>query len=293
MAIEQEVKFSLAPAQIAPLTRYLQHHFGPGESLPLANRYFDTADQRLASAKMALRVRQHGSTYVQTYKRPQAAIQGVQQRQEFEWPLDSNEVQLAPLLTLPDWPNDWRNLVLVEQFSTNFNRHRWWVTVADSRLELALDQGQIAAAGQTANIVELEIELLQGQPQDLLTFVEQLQEGWPLMLYDISKAERAVALLQGRDPWQSLLNERRWPMAAVRAFMAWQQGDDAQGREFCQGLLTWQLNAVDLSATSAQALSPLILAAEAYLAGQQAAAERLQQGFPGWFWQLRQQDGAR
>lgn len=60
-------------------------------------------------------------------------------------------------------------------FSTDFERERWVVKEGDSEIEIALDRGEVKAGEhQNKPICELELELLSGNTQDILTLARGL-----------------------------------------------------------------------------------------------------------------------
>jgi len=185
--------------------------------------YADTADQRLAKAGLALRLRLEGEHWVQTLK---GRGDGMLQRQEDEVPLGmaavapafdpqrhrDSEVGQQLLLLLAD------GAALQEVYRTDIDRLHanvrapTWAAGPDSpassqsRIELALDRGQILANGQRREVHEIEFELKSGSVQDLLAVVrpwlQQHQLWWDVrtkseMGYRLAFNQRTKAAVTG------------------------------------------------------------------------------------------------
>lgn len=98
--METELKFSLSPETRARIER----HAG---ALPVdgglsteaqSTTYFDTPRRKLRKAGFSLRVRQSADKFVQTVK---LASNGAFHRQEWEWPVASDEPDLRRLAEVP------------------------------------------------------------------------------------------------------------------------------------------------------------------------------------------------
>ncbi|MGB1270559.1 MAG: CYTH domain-containing protein [Endozoicomonas sp.] len=172
------------------------------ETLQLGNWYFDTPDQQLNQARVALRIRTLNGGFIQTLKTRGESINGLTRRGEWEWPLP--EAQLNGTLLAEVWP-EYLKGIDVDQlqpiFSTDFTRTRWTLHWDNPRavIEAALDTGQVEAAGRTSPICELELELIEGDENALGAVADDLKQSIDLMPSDKSKAERGVELLT-REP---------------------------------------------------------------------------------------------
>ena len=82
-------------------------------------------------------------------------------------------------------------------FSTDFYREKWLVAVDDSRIEIALDQGEVKAGEFAEPICELELELLSGDTRAVLKLANQLVSQTGLRQGSLSKAARGYHLAQG------------------------------------------------------------------------------------------------
>lgn len=198
----------------------------------LGNRYFDTADFALASARVALRIRKDGEQLIQTLKSRGSSVAGLSERNEWDWIIARPQLELEKL-TDDCWPQELQELDKQQLeciFHTDFTRQLvelcWQYQGEETRAELALDLGEVRTAdGRSEEICEVELELRQGQPQALLELALELAGMHPLMPCDISKAERGYRLLQSDSyalqlPVEKLAAEME--MDAAIACLAWQ-----------------------------------------------------------------------
>ncbi|WP_286236603.1 inorganic triphosphatase [Neptuniibacter halophilus] len=207
MALEVELKLTLSPHHVESLK--LQPLFRSAEvrelgSQRLGNTYYDTPDQQLTQNRVALRIRRKGEQLIQTLKSSGSSAAGMHSRNEWEWLLTRPQLDFD-LLRSAEWPESLncetlqRNIAPV--FSTDFNRTIWILDTTDSqgqplKAEIALDQGQVATPEREEPICELELELLEGEPGELVKVALGLARNVPLYISDISKAERGYRLLQ-------------------------------------------------------------------------------------------------
>ncbi|GEN25524.1 hypothetical protein HCU01_34730 [Halomonas cupida] len=202
--MSQEVEMKLALGQQGPeaLRRHplLAEH--PSSRDQLTNTYFDTEAGDLKRARMALRLRRTGKGWVQTLKTSGQGSGGVSQRGEWEWPVTEPTLDLAGLAKLPpisDFPDGLLER-LEPRFTTDFHRQTWWLSLDGNHIELALDEGEIRAAGHSVTIRELELELKDGDLTCLPELAERFVDQVALRPSDTSKAARGAALLLGNWP---------------------------------------------------------------------------------------------
>jgi inorganic triphosphatase YgiF len=199
--MEVELKLLVAPEDLGriehhPALRELRRVAGNNERL--ASVYYDTPEFALAREGVALRVRRAGDRWVQTLKAEGEAMAGLQARDELEWPLEGEGLDLAALDT-----SRYRELFadahvrgrLQPVFRTDFDRAARLVSFPDgTAAELAIDHGEIRAGALSAPISEAEIELKTGDAQRLFALARELARDVPLRLGYESKAERGYAL---------------------------------------------------------------------------------------------------
>ena len=201
MTVEIELKFialpSAAQALPASLAQWPLQHTPPQA---LSNIYYETERQTLRSYDMGLRIRGCDGRYEMTLKTAGSEFGGLHQRPEYNIPLEHPEPCLT-LLPAQVWPQacdlDALQAALQPLFSTDFTREKWVVTYGASQIEVALDQGEIRAAGRSEALHEIELELLSGERTDLFAFAEQLLALEGVRLGCLSKAARGYRLAAG------------------------------------------------------------------------------------------------
>jgi len=214
MALEIELKLSLNPDRVQALLAHPLLRSAAATDLGsrrLENTYYDTADQRLRQQRIALRVRHKQGQYIQTLKGGGQARGGLHTRQEWEWKIPTATLipellQDTPLVEL--LPVAEVKTALQPAFSTDFERHIWLITdpaaTPPLKVELALDQGRVsmpqAPHGTSDALCELELELLEGSAAQLITLALKLAEDVPLLVNDVSKAQRGYRLLSEPQP---------------------------------------------------------------------------------------------
>jgi triphosphatase len=91
-----------------------------------------------------------------------------------------------------------------------------WIR-ANSRIEVALDEGQVRAGGQSAPISELELELKRGKPDDVFKLAHEMATLVPVKLALKSKCERGYDLITHHPTdavWAEKIRLRRSTTAA-------------------------------------------------------------------------------
>ncbi|RDE18732.1 CYTH domain-containing protein [Motiliproteus coralliicola] len=163
----------------------------------LLNCYFDTPDQQLNRHRVALRIRRIGERFIQTLKTRGSSQAGLHQRQEWEWDVAGEQLELDKL-PAEALPQDIPLQQLGAAFNTDFQRTSWQLSYPyqgqTTKIELVLDQGQVIAAGRHDPISEIELELKQGETGALFELAEQLADQVPLRVSRISKAEKGYRL---------------------------------------------------------------------------------------------------
>ena len=218
MVKETEIKLRISAAALAALPQHpllAERLVGEWQAGTLYNQYYDTVNRDLATAKVALRVRRDGERYIQTLKSKGQSVVGLSERNEWECPVTSAELDLT-LLTDDCWPATLAELdktLLQPVFTTDFQRTkailRWLRDGETVEVEAALDQGQVLADGRDEPICELELELREGPNAALLELASALAADVALIPCDISKAERGYRLY---DPssYEVVLSTPSW-----------------------------------------------------------------------------------
>jgi len=204
--VEQELKFaieSVAAARRLP------------RALPLASRlrreqihsvYYDTPDFRLQRAGAALRLRRVGRRWLQTLKAPQGTQSALAARAEWEMPAARRRIDCAlfpreevRVSTGLDMLRLARRLRPV--FTTRFERQRGLLALGHGvRAEACIDRGTIEAGRAREPMLELELELLEGELGPLIGLGETLVARHGLRIERASKAERGYRLASSARP---------------------------------------------------------------------------------------------
>ena len=209
--MEIEFKFQIPADALEAVEAALRS--GPCTRMHLQARYFDTPDGALAAHGVALRLRKEGATWVQTCK---ALGHGPLHRLEHNVDLGPGRKGQVPgaLPSRHDGTPAGERLrevigtdpaPLVEVYGTDIWRLVHTEQFAGSSIELALDQGRVLApsldggAPRSAQICELELELVEGTVHDLTALARLWAERHGLWFSTVSKAERGLRLAHGQS----------------------------------------------------------------------------------------------
>jgi len=198
--VEIELKFQVPAAARQRLRRAVAT--GSATVTRLQAVYVDTADDRLAAAEMALRLRKEGRSWVQTLK---GRGDGLMQRLE-------HELRLPPQRGLPEVDTARHagtaagarlETLLADAaplspvYRTDIRRTHRRVRSGGAVVEIALDEGKILAGTRTLPVCEIEFELISGPPQALLALAARWVERHGLWLDVRSKSERGHRMARG------------------------------------------------------------------------------------------------
>jgi len=173
----------------------------------LNNSYFDTSDLALRGQDKGLRIRtsidSFGNKHLeQTIKTAGTVVGGLHQRPEYNVDITTNFPELS-LFPQNIWPKS-QNVSdlqdeLLSLFTTNFQRLIWLITIENNEheetvIELVFDQGVIKSNGNEESICEIELELVKGNVDELLSLAKVLCFGLLVRPGIKSKAARGYAL---------------------------------------------------------------------------------------------------
>lgn len=204
MAQEIELKFIVEKDSVDALRQHLQtlsgeHH----EPVQLLNIYYETPDNWLRRHDMGLRIRGANGRYEMTMKIAGHVVGGLHQRPEYNIDISQPKLELERF-PAEVWPNGELPSILATEvqplFSTDFWREKWLVTEGKSRIEIALDLGEVKAGEYQEPICELELELLEGETNDVLKLARKLVSQSGLRQGSLSKAARGYHLAAGNAP---------------------------------------------------------------------------------------------
>jgi triphosphatase len=201
MSEEIEIKFIVHPEAVSSLAERVSStggtHIAPQR---LVNIYFETAGLDLRRHGIGLRIRGNDGHYEMTAKTAGKVISGLHQHPEYTIPMSEPKPDLS-LLPAEIWPAgtsiDQLQQALAPWFRTDYQREKWLVTYQASQIEVAFDQGEVAAGELSEPICELELELLQGNTADLMAFAESLAAAGGLRMGSLSKAARGYQIADG------------------------------------------------------------------------------------------------
>jgi inorganic triphosphatase YgiF len=199
--MEIELKLLIRPDDATKLQRSLlvqDNALGAAHRQMLGTAYFDTADLLLQKHAIAWRVRRAGRQWLQAIKGGGNVEAGLHRRHEWESAIAGPEPDPAALHDLLPRRGPWRKIIdkaarigLVAVFDTRFHRTTRQLAFLDgTRVEMALDQGEIRCGGVVAPISEIELELKAGDARALFEFALALQHEVPFTIGHASKAER-------------------------------------------------------------------------------------------------------
>lgn len=200
--METELKFQVPPARAAAL----QGAVGTASARTLRLRawYADTADQRLAAAGLALRLRKEGRVWVQTLK---GRGDGLMQRleHEVELPPQAGEPVLDPRRHAATPAGEMLARALADGaelrklYGTDIRRLHRRVRHGGATIEIAYDQGRITAGDRAVPVNEIEFELVSGPPAALPALAARWAARFGLWWDVRTKSERGLRLALGRD----------------------------------------------------------------------------------------------
>ena len=220
---ELELKFAVPSYQQSVLRKNIDTK--TAQQQRLSAYYFDTPNQDLAKKGIALRIRFEDSQWVQTLK---TAGDGVAKRVELNTVLSltgtpdtldvSSLVPDVSLITQPTvvaqltsiMPLDQLAQALTVQYFTDVQRTSRQIKKNNSRIEIAYDIGKVGIGrlnsqkptnnhGLTqSDIHEIEFELLEGDPSDLIDIAKTWCKKYKLYLSTVTKAQRGSLLLANK-----------------------------------------------------------------------------------------------
>ncbi len=203
--VETELKFQVPPESRAALLKAVAA--ASATTTRLQAVYADTADQRLAAAGLALRLRKEGRRWVQTLKGRAEGPGGLMQRLEHEVPVPAGaaEPALEPARHAGT-PVGERLLALLADgapllpvYRTDVRRVHRVTTHAGARIELAYDRGRITAGDRVLEVDELELELVRGPAAALPALAARWAARFGLWWDIRTKSERGFRLARGQD----------------------------------------------------------------------------------------------
>ena len=202
MSIETELKLSFSANQLPIL---LEHALisGPCKRHKLFNVYYDTPELSLMKSGAAVRERKILRKTLLTVKLASPSLGGLHRRLEWEAPTIPGQFDFQTLIDDPVIAEKMTMLApqLIPIFTTDFVRRTWQVEFRGSKIEVAIDQGKTITKRPDgllyeAEICEVELELLEGNPVNLFGLARVLSRRVRLHPSSRSKAEIGYRLYQ-------------------------------------------------------------------------------------------------
>lgn len=244
---EIELKLRLNTRQLPQLEQVLaSNQFIAEPTLQLLNRYFDTPTMGLSQSGAALRIRQQKiqgqeqAEIIQTLKTRGTSAGGLHQRMEWDWPLTQVELDLELIKNSNAQDHLSTELDLTSigaLFTTDFQRKIWMYQQGETCIEIVLDQGQVSTVEHSVDLLELELELKSGEAEILFQLAEHIAKQCPVLMSDISKAERGYELLSCSKTYQGI--KKDW-QGKVPLFNTTQDVLTVFTRYFSYQLSVWQ-----------------------------------------------------
>lgn len=188
---EVEIKFFIQPSSLKAITQAMCPPGAPRRQR-LRAQYFDTPDRDLAQRRAALRLRQEGRQWVQTFK---MAGEHVLER------LELNHRRPGPVLDLSVYEGTPAQAVMAAcgdrlalRYETNVLRATRLIKTRTGSVELAFDSGTLRAGERHWPVQELEFELKSGQLNALFEVAHRWLREHDLVLDLRSKSEQGDRL---------------------------------------------------------------------------------------------------
>lgn len=167
---------------------------GPVRTVRMQTAYFDTPEGHFARARQTLRLRQEDDRRICTFK---TALHGLS-RLELECEADTIQKGAVLLAADPQMPGDARQALLGGVFlpvcGARFTRRTRPCRTPAAVFELCLDEGELFRGDRTAPLREIELELTEGEPEELERLAAVLTEAYGVPVCNASKQQRALEL---------------------------------------------------------------------------------------------------
>lgn len=167
---------------------------GPVRTIRMQTTYFDTPEGHFARARQTLRLRQEDDRRICTFK---TALHGLS-RLELEYAADTIQKGAVLLAADPQMPEDARMAlsggVFLPVCGARFTRRTRPCRTPAAAFELCLDEGELFRGNRTAPLREVELELTEGEPEELVRLAAVLTEAYGVPVCPLSKQQRALGL---------------------------------------------------------------------------------------------------
>lgn len=200
---EIELKLLLDEASVKALRGRLRISalkVGEARTRLLRSTYFDTPAHALKEAGIALRMRRDGRRWVQTVKARATLHAGLSQAAEVEVPAKAGRLDIEAIPDVDiraEVARLFGDSLPQPVCETRMRRTSQRLSVAPGCLaELAIDVGEILAAGKSAKLHEAEIELIEGPLESLFDLARELFPEGGLRFSRLPKSARGYLLAE-------------------------------------------------------------------------------------------------
>jgi len=193
--LERELKFRLDTGAAARAPRLLPFA-APPRKTRVDSTYYDTPDLRLQRAGAALRLRRNGHKWLQALKLPQGPQGALASRAEWEMAAPKGRLDCALFPREAVRAASGLDIVRLARhlrpvFATRFERRSGPLALGHGvSAQACIDRGIIEAGSKREDILELELELTEGEIGPLVGLAEGLVQPLGLHIETASKAER-------------------------------------------------------------------------------------------------------
>ncbi|MTH98186.1 CYTH and CHAD domain-containing protein [Roseibium sp. RKSG952] len=209
---EIELKLDISPEALEGLKKngtYSGFTSGRATTRTLQSIYFDTPDQDLRAAKISLRVRKSGRSWVQTAKLGTGMHGPLSSPIEAEHPVTGPNIDFS-VISDPDVLEVLTKTIgdkpLEPCFENEIRRTTRLITskTDGTQIELAFDNGEIKAGDRTQPFAEIELELKSGSTAPLFAAAREITGDTPFRFSPYNKAERGFRFAGGETDDQKL-----------------------------------------------------------------------------------------
>lgn len=219
--MEIELKYSVPSDKAEKILQDMSEDFGSEiRSIPMEAIYYDTEDRALRERRLTYRIRREGNENVLTIKYGRGSDKGnsgMHKREEINVPVPADFMEKPGIDVLDDTPvykefdkavggqySDDLGIMLplkplVPVMAMTFLRKELMVLLTGGgKAILSYDEGNIVAGDKKAPISEVEVELFEGNEEDLAEFGEKLIQKYGIEPLNKSKYARGLKLLEDK-----------------------------------------------------------------------------------------------
>lgn len=219
--MEIELKYSVPSDKAEKILQDMSADFGSEiRSIPMEAIYYDTEDKALRERRLTYRIRREGNENVLTIKYGRGSDKGnsgMHKREEINVPIPADFIEKPGIDVLDDTPvykefdkavggqySDDLGIMLplkplIPVMTMTFLRKELMVSLTGGgKAILSYDEGNIVAGDKKAPISEVEVELFEGNEEELAEFGEKLIQKYGIEPLNKSKYARGLKLLEDK-----------------------------------------------------------------------------------------------